>query len=330
MDWTNIQKQTAHHKLAITLFPIIIFLAYVHPAIYIIGLIAFCLITSFKLLKKMLLWMLVLGGFSFLFPFLAPIIFIIMVVFFILRIGYVITNWKPFLSGVFLYGLSGILITRSFILEERRAIYLEDTHFVEAIVISFLGFLLLRSLLLMLYKNGYSSYAALGIMGSVPIIMISFILPFLKLHIGGDLYSADGYGHPGAGHTGGVDGANGTYPGTHSTHAYYRTAPDGDPTNNLSYHGSNPSPINSDMVHVRGYIATNPDGDLTNNFSYHGHDNHSAPYIQNHHAEVAAGKETPNSYPQNEPTLLQDVQAAIPSQVAVDRVISELKKKDEE
>lgn len=34
------------------------------------------------------------------------------------------------------------------------------------------------------YKNGYESYVALGIMGSAPLIIISFLLPFLKIHIG--------------------------------------------------------------------------------------------------------------------------------------------------
>jgi hypothetical protein len=53
---------------------------------------------------------------------------------------------------------------------------------------------------------------------------------------------------------------------------HVRTVPDGDVTNNLSYHGLDAKPVNPETVAVKGYVRTAPDGDVTNNLSYHGPD----------------------------------------------------------
>ena len=44
-------------------------------------------------------WMILLGSISVLIPVLAPIIFIVMVILFLIRIGFVKNNWKPFYRG---------------------------------------------------------------------------------------------------------------------------------------------------------------------------------------------------------------------------------------
>ncbi|MEH7306463.1 hypothetical protein [Neobacillus drentensis] len=78
-DWIQTQKESGHHKTAVFLFPIILFLGYFHPGISVIGMIVFFLITSLKLLKTMIIYMLILGAISALIPPLAPIILVIMI-----------------------------------------------------------------------------------------------------------------------------------------------------------------------------------------------------------------------------------------------------------
>ena len=51
---------------------------------------------------------------------------------------------------------------------------LSQSLLTEAVMMSFISLILIRTILLRLYKNGYECYQALGIMGSAPLIIISF------------------------------------------------------------------------------------------------------------------------------------------------------------
>ncbi|WP_413305786.1 hypothetical protein AA0X95_04405 [Bacillus sp. 1P10SD] len=278
----QIQKESGHHKTAIILFPIILFLGYFHPAFLGIGLIIFFLVTSFKLLKTMIIYMLILGALSALIPPLAPIILIIMIILFIMRIGFVIKNWKPFVAGIFIYGAAGSLLAKvSADPFTWLSTHFSSSIFMEAIIVAALGFFVLRSVLIWLYREGYTSSTALGIMGSAPLIIISFILPFLKMHIGGDFFAhdaafTDGHVLTNGDHIApnGVQSADTAVAnGSHLQHvqAHVRTAPDGDPTNNLSYHGPDAKPPTmQNLVQVHDYVRTAPDGVVTNNLSYQG------------------------------------------------------------
>ncbi|MGM3097895.1 hypothetical protein, partial [Bacillus cereus group sp. BC327] len=135
----------------------------------------------------------------------------------------------------------------------------------ESIIVSALGFIGIRTTLIWLYGHNYSSYTALGIMGSVPLIIISFILPFLKMHMGGDVYVAEPGvvdGHAVTGETVVHSSDAHITKGANLQHVqpHVRTAPDGDITNNLSYHGPDAKPVNPDTVAVKGYVRTAPDG----------------------------------------------------------------------
>ncbi|MEC4630647.1 hypothetical protein VSS86_23230, partial [Bacillus safensis] len=57
-------------------------------------------------------FMLILGIISVILPFLAPIIFIVMLVLFFMRIQFVLKNWRPFLAGLLVYGIAAILLAR--------------------------------------------------------------------------------------------------------------------------------------------------------------------------------------------------------------------------
>ncbi|WML46693.1 hypothetical protein RCG23_13650 [Neobacillus sp. PS3-34] len=292
-DWIQIQKESSHHRAALILFPSILFLGFFHPVISAIGMVIFFLVTSFRLLKTMLMYMLILGGISALIPPLAPIILIIMIVLFIMRIGFVIKNWKPFVAGIFIYGSAGGIIAK--ISTEPYlwlSSYFSTSVFLEALTVALIGCFVLRAILVWLYRQGYTSSSALGIMGSAPLIIISFILPFLKMHIGGDFFGHDAAFTDGHVMTGGdhiapnghmLSNSDTVLPSSQSgavnssdlqhVQAHVRTAPDGDPTNNFSYHGPDAKPVYTQhLVQVHDYVRTAPDGDPTNNFSYHGRD----------------------------------------------------------
>ncbi|MFC0187273.1 hypothetical protein ACFFJY_03190 [Fictibacillus aquaticus] len=289
-DWIQEQKASGHHKMALVLFPLVIFLGYIHPTIAAIGLGVFFLFTSFRLLKTMLFYMIILGAISLIFPPLAPVILIVMIILFIMRIGYVIKNWRPFLAGLAVYGAAGFLIIRMYELYYGYG----PSSTLEPFIMACLAFFALKFILIWLYDHGYSSYAALGIMGSVPLIIISFILPFLKMHIGGDFFMPEATVAEGHATAHGGNATGDTYvkhtgdPVLQKVQSHVRTAPDGVLTNNLSYKGPSTVPVptdkmvhvddyvrtgaDGDIQHVKAHVRTMPDGDLTNNLSYDGPD----------------------------------------------------------
>ncbi|HDR6309414.1 TPA: hypothetical protein QCU60_001235 [Bacillus cereus] len=335
--WIASQKETNHHKIAITLFPISLFLGYIHPGLFGCGLFLFFIITSFKLLKKMLFFMLILGIISVILPFLAPIIFIVMLVLFFMRIQFVLKNWRPFLAGLLVYGIAAILLARmSFDPTIDSLVYdSSPSKLIESIVVSVLGFIGIRATLIWLYGHNYSSYAALGIMGSVPLIIISFILPFLKMHVGGDVYVAEPGvvdGHAVTGETVVHSSEAHIAKGTNVQHvqSYVRTAPDGDVTNNLSYHGPDAKPVNTEMVAVKGHVRTAPDGDVTNNLSYHGPDakpvnveahDYVEPSLDGDTAKVKDSSQWGSMTPEQKETALNVFNGALIGQGTIDKLL---------
>lgn len=251
------QKQSLEHKLAIYLTPLVVLIGYTNPYIFLTGIVIFFLVTSFKLLKTMILWMILLGSISVLIPVLAPIIFIVMVILFMMRIGFVKNNWKPFLSGICFYGYMGLLIYRSQQYYEDGV--LSQSLLTEAVIMSFISLILIRTILLRLYNNGYECYQALGIMGSAPLIIISFLLPFLKIHIGGDIF---------VGETTVTEGNTSFTNDTTVVREHFRTAPDGDVRNNLSYTGPDKTSPNNQLVEVKSHLRTLPNETITDNLSH--------------------------------------------------------------
>ncbi|MGR5962314.1 hypothetical protein ACT7DN_15630 [Bacillus paranthracis] len=91
-------------------------------------------------------------------------------------------NWRPFLAGLLVYGIAAILLARmSFDPTIDSLVYdSSPSKLIESIVVSVLGFIGIRATLIWLYGHNYSSYAVLGIMGSVPLIIISFYFAIFK------------------------------------------------------------------------------------------------------------------------------------------------------
>ena len=242
----------------------------------------FFLVTAWHMLAMMLVFSLLATVICMAFPFLAPIAFIIMVGLFIARIGFVLSNWRAVVAGLCVYGLALLLYFRFSWLgilylpvsEGIRHIFHllpasllqmlgSPTIFLQCLTLTSLAGLITfgyQMLLFWLYRHGYSASRALNIMGSIPLIIIAMILPFLKAAaadgmIGGDM--ADGFTHDGAvGHDGFVKTPN----GYQYVNGYTRIAPDG----------------HTEYVH--DYVRTNPDGVVENNLSYHGNaGSHGAP-----------------------------------------------------
>ncbi|WP_043931870.1 hypothetical protein [Bacillus sp. EB01] len=393
-EWIRTQTESTHHKMAIYLLPLVVFLGYFNPILYGIGILAFFLITSFKMLKSMLFWMLILGVISFALPFLAPIIFIVMIVLFFMRIGYVIENWRPFVSGLILYGILAASLARSAYLHS----YYYSNPVVEAAVVSILGFIGLRFLLRWLYQYNYTSYAALGIMGSVPVIIIAFVLPFLKLHVGGDFFAAETSvdttveTKPVGGEaytetkltTGEPISTRAAIPSDQpfvKVTDHVRSAPDATLTNNLSYHGSDSTSASGEIVHVKEHLRTTAsgevvmvkehfrtasDGIISNNMSYEGPGSSASTgelvHVQEHlrttpNGELIKVNEHLRTVPDGDPTnnfsfknqtfnevavskeplinepsprgIVEPTPGTIAAQAAVDKLLKELKKKEE-
>lgn len=210
------------------------------------------------MIYMMLAFSLIAGGLCAVFPFLAPVAFIIMIVLFIARIGFILKNWRAVISGLMVYGLAFVLYFRmdwlntlyrpiyrglATIVNTFPHVFFTVVHaslLVRVLALTALAALIafvFQLLLYWLYRNGYSSSGALNIMGSIPLVIIALVLPFLKAAAGGVVS-----------HEGLVKAP----PGYHHVNGYTRIAPDG----------------HTEYVH--DYIRSNPDGILENNLSYHG------------------------------------------------------------
>ncbi len=192
-------------------------------------------------------------------PFLAPIAFIIMVIIFFARLGYIIENWRAVMAGFYVYGVSffyGIMAYENSRHYRYLIYHVSESTIIFGLIHAAIVTFFFHRIMMWLYENGYTTKTALPIMGIAPLLIMLLFMPFIKAFDGFDA---------------GVDTAADTTvdtvdtvtpatdtpiaadnPGYHHTSDYYRTAADGT------------------VQHVRGYVATNPDGIVENNLSYKG------------------------------------------------------------
>ncbi|MGB2992477.1 MAG: hypothetical protein WBB47_07595 [Paenisporosarcina sp.] len=173
--WVSSHAKSEVHWASVVAFGLILFFSYQWTPFLFIGFAAFLLITSFHMIWKMLIFIALISIVLAVLPFLAPLAIIVMIVLFIMRISYVIENWRPVVMGLILYGSSIPLFASV------QGYY--GYGFGLPLFVAILGAILLHVGLSWLYTYGYSTKTALGIMGSVPIVILAFILPFLKLHV---------------------------------------------------------------------------------------------------------------------------------------------------
>ncbi len=174
------QKKSFLHISSIMLYILTIYFSYKSPTFLLAGFIIFFLITSLKMLWKMAIFMVIIGGLVAIIPILSPLVFLLMIFLFIKRIDFVKRNWLPIKAGMLIYGSSLPLYLRWKLETQLGATMIEQ------IIVAAIGGIILHNQLVKMYNHGYSTQTALGIMGSVPLVLISFIMPFLKLHLFND------------------------------------------------------------------------------------------------------------------------------------------------
>jgi hypothetical protein len=141
------------------------------------------LISIFKNLS-LFLGMLALGIASMIFPILGIVAVCVMVFLFFRRLTFLLQHINLIILGLGCYGLAFVLIYVA-----PLAMTLQDWRI--PVAIGLLGTVAFYFALLMAKKMGYSAKVALEIMSLLPLLLIAFILPFLKLHIGIDHVGSD-------------------------------------------------------------------------------------------------------------------------------------------
>ena len=257
---------------------------------YVIGAgIGFFIVAGWSMFWSMIAFSIVAGAIVAALPFLAPLAFILMIGLFIWRIKFIISNWRAVIAGFIVYGFCYTLVEKGLrpfdkILQVIAHIADPVAGFVSRLIGMNFGLLrvcimtaliaclcacVFQLMMYFLYRSGYSSGSAFGIMGSIPLVIIALALPFLTVaaldglfdagHMGGDFMHDGAFAHDGAVHDAMAHDAYVRAPGYHHVSAYDRVAPDGH------------------VEHVDGYLRSNPDGILENNLSYHGNGAHHAP-----------------------------------------------------
>ena len=180
---------------------------------------AFFLITTYKLFGKLIIFMAAVFVLTAICPPLAALIAGASLIFFLLKIRFIWNNWTALLVGIYAYGVylmvvlfnnffynhaviqtagkiisffqagseaaiilvgeNGVETTQNMVLYGTNAAHIASYMFPLGLTIIF--HLLLR----WLYAHGYNTDRAFYIMGLTPLIMMAFILPFIKIDVDG-------------------------------------------------------------------------------------------------------------------------------------------------
>ena len=283
--WINSQLRNPLHWLAVLGFGATIFAGLLSHILLYVCLIIFLLATSIPVIirnKEMLLICLFVAVVCALIPALAPIAILLMVALYIKRIILVLRNWRPIVGGLVVYGLPVVLAT------------VIDTNpgamdIVSKVIFCLASMVAMHVLLWWQYKWSYDVPTALSLMGIVPLLIVAFVLPFLKLHIGFDAHdiSVDThplpaiYTHPIAstsdihGVSTIVDAQAASAIATSNTdYAFLHPGMGSTSTNTMHINGTSAPP---GYNVVPEHLQTDPDGIEANNFSHPGGPDPDAP-----------------------------------------------------
>lgn len=285
--WVKLQSSKFLHWFAVVCFGVTIFAGFQSITLLFAGLIIFSLATSIPVMWRnigMLIFCLILAGVCALIPTLAPIAILVMIALYIKRIVLVFENWRPILAGVIVYGLPLIVFSSLF----GSGVVILGLPFQFIVCFAFMAGI--HFLLKWQYKWNYDVPTALSLMGIVPLLILAFVLPFLKLHIGFDSHdiSAD-TPHPVPSldaHPVSVFTDTQAASAIVDAQAASTIAANGTPNmilhqsvttvdTNLMHIDSVKAPLGYHIVHE--YIQTNPDGIEANNLSHPGGPDPSAP-----------------------------------------------------
>jgi len=285
-NWIVEQCSNPIHWLAVGGFGLLIFAGLQHIEILLTGLILFLAATALPMLwrnRMMLMVCLAVGIISAIIPIFAPIAIVLMIALYMKRILLVLLHWRPILSGFIAYGSPlPILIIQ----EAVHSGNLPPVEWGVAAIAGLGAMLCFHSLLLWLYKWSYDIETALALMGILPLLILAFILPFLKLHVGfgahdmpfdpahGGIGIDHGFVHVEHGAIGVEHGAiveSGAIGAAHLQslgHSGHEAVPP--PTGYHVVHSHTRTEPDGHVEHIPDYIRSNPDGIVENNLSYQG------------------------------------------------------------
>lgn len=230
------------------------------------------------------------------FPFLAPVAFILMVIIFIARLSYILKNWRAVLAGFYMYALAfgfafygsvfgGLIWGFSFYHYRLNGVEpllgYQGVNYTLAAVVALFFTGIFHFIMHWLYRHHYTLQQALPIMGVAPLLILLLCLPFLKafdsfetgvdtVDTGGHSFDGMDGGHVDTDSFGHGDTGDFSHPDIIS-HDSMDTGHDISDAPGVHHtHDYFRTGPNGEVQHVRGYEATNPDGIVENNYSYHG------------------------------------------------------------
>ncbi len=176
--------------IAVGVYSLLLLVGSVEPITGIIGLFLLGLIALFKVVIRnfqVIAILFLLGIAALAIPFLLIIYIPVLLYFFVMRLGYLFQHFMLVLSGLFVYFFPIGIMANSISLPSSAILLIIPAVCFPLILKFFVD------------NHGYTVQKALEIMSEAPILIISIILPFLKLNIGGDFSEGVGSGETATG-----------------------------------------------------------------------------------------------------------------------------------
>lgn len=149
---------------------------YREPKWGLLALVVFFLFTAWSYLKWLIIGIAAAVLLCAVFPVLAPFAMLIAIVGILLRIRFIWRNRRAIFTGLYAYGSYLLLLY----LPEMEGLAEYEPYFLPSVAVATV---ILHGLIYRLYRSGYDTNRAYGIMGLTPLIIIAFVLPFVRLSI---------------------------------------------------------------------------------------------------------------------------------------------------
>lgn len=149
---------------------------YREPKWGLLALVVFFIFTTWSYLKWLIIGIAAVVLLCAIFPVLAPFAMLIAIVGILLKIRFIWRNRRAIFTGLYAYGSYLLLLY----LPEMERLAGYEPYFLPAVAAATV---ILHGLIYWLYRSGYDTNRAYGIMGLTPLIIIAFVLPFVRLSI---------------------------------------------------------------------------------------------------------------------------------------------------
>lgn len=177
-------------------------------------------ITSFKVLKKSLLIMLAVFLITVIFPAFGIVVAILALIFFLLRISFVIRNWRALTVGLYAYGIYLLVVVFNAFFYDTVVVqatlrvvdffgaggetavetfgqqgvdavnattgFIKEALHVGSYVFPLFLTIAFHNMLRWLYRHDYTTSQAFQVIGLTPLVVMALVLPFLKIDLGSD------------------------------------------------------------------------------------------------------------------------------------------------